>query len=43
MQRHVLSGMGLVVLHSTLIKVFTTLMGTTCTLRWRAAHDRELV
>jgi trehalose utilization protein len=42
--RHVLSGMGLVVLHSGhWSKIFTRLMGTTCTLRWRNAHDRELI
>ncbi|WP_369052729.1 ThuA domain-containing protein [Kineococcus terrestris] len=42
--RHVLEGMGLIVLHSGhWSKVFTKLMGTTCTLRWRAEHDRELV
>ena len=42
--RHVLSGMGLVVLHSGhWSKIFTRLMGTTCTLRWRNEHDRELV
>jgi trehalose utilization protein len=42
--RHVLSGMGLVVLHSGhWSKIFVKLMGTTCTLRWRSAHDRELV
>lgn len=40
----VLSGMGLVVLHSGhWSKVFMSLMGTTCTLRWRSEHDRELV
>lgn len=43
-QRHVLAGMGLVVLHSGhWSKIFTRLMGTTCTLRWRSEHDRELV
>ena len=43
-QRHVLAGMGLVVLHSGhLSKVFRRLMGTTCTLRWRSGSDRELV
>ncbi|WP_026820402.1 ThuA domain-containing protein [Arthrobacter castelli] len=43
-QQHVLSGMGLVVLHSGhWSKIFTTLMGTTCTLRWRNEADRELV
>ena len=42
--RHVLAGMGLVVLHSGhWSKIFTRLMGTTCTLRWRNEHDRELV
>lgn len=43
-QRHVLAGMGLVVLHSGhWSKIFTTLMGTSCTLRWRSERDRELV
>jgi trehalose utilization protein len=42
--RHVLSGMGLVVLHSGhWSKIFTRLMGTTCTLRWRSERDRELI
>ena len=42
--RHVLSGMGLVVLHSGhWSKIFMRLMGTTCTLRWRSEHDRELI
>lgn len=42
--RHVLSGLGLVVLHSGhWSKIFTRLMGTTCTLRWRSERDRELV
>ncbi|WP_138443177.1 ThuA domain-containing protein [Sinomonas susongensis] len=42
--RHVLSGMGLLVLHSGhWSKIFQKLMGTTCTLRWRGADDRELV
>jgi trehalose utilization protein len=42
--RHVLEGMGLLVLHSGhWSKIFTKLMGTTCTLRWRGEHDRELV
>jgi trehalose utilization protein len=42
--RHVLEGMGLIVLHSGhWSKLFMKLMGTTCTLRWRAEHDRELV
>ena len=42
--RHVLAGMGLVVLHSAhWSKIFRRLMGTTCSLRWRSAQDRELV
>ncbi|GAA3849313.1 ThuA domain-containing protein [Streptomyces sedi] len=42
--RRVLAGMGLVVLHSGhLSKVFRRLMGTSCTLRWRNAAERELV
>ncbi|WP_243074315.1 ThuA domain-containing protein [Microbacterium sp. SS28] len=42
--RHVLAGMGLVVLHSGhWSKIFVKLMGTSCTLRWRAEQDRELV
>ncbi|MGI4894751.1 MAG: ThuA domain-containing protein [Janthinobacterium lividum] len=42
--RHVLAGMGLIVLHSGhWSKIFGKLMGTSCTLRWRSAHDRELV
>jgi trehalose utilization protein len=42
--RHVLSGMGLVVLHSGhWSKIFVKLMGTSCTLRWRSEHDRELI
>ncbi|WP_020574552.1 ThuA domain-containing protein [Actinopolymorpha alba] len=43
-QQHVLGGMGLVVLHSGhFSKIFRTLLGTTCSLRWRGADDRELV
>lgn len=42
--RHVLSGMGLIVLHSGhFSKIFQKLMGTTCSLRWRGEADRELV
>ena len=42
--RHVLSGLGLVVLHSGhWSKIFGKLMGTSCTLRWRSEQDRELV
>ncbi len=41
-QRRVLEGMGLVVLHSGhYAKVFKRLMGTTCSLRWREAAERE--
>lgn len=39
---HVLDGMGLVVLHSGhFSKVFRSLMGTTCRLKWREAAERE--
>jgi trehalose utilization protein len=42
--QHVLSGLGLIVLHSGhWSKIFGRLMGTTCTLRWRSEADRELV
>lgn len=42
--RHVLAGMGFVPLHSAhFSKIFIRLMGTTCSLRWRQAQDRELV
>jgi trehalose utilization protein len=38
----VLSGMGLVVLHSGhFSKIFKLLMGTSCDLKWREASDRE--
>lgn len=40
--RHVLSGMGLVVLHSGhFSKPFRRLMGTNCSLRWREAGEKE--
>lgn len=43
-QRHVLGGMGLVVLHSGhFSKIFTRLLGTTCSLKWRNEGERELV
>jgi trehalose utilization protein len=43
-QRRVLAGMGLVVLHSGHhSKPFRLLMGTSCDLQWREADDRELV
>ncbi|WP_285240526.1 ThuA domain-containing protein [Pseudarthrobacter sp. MEB009] len=42
--RHVLAGMGLLVLHSGhWSKIFGKLMGTSCTLRWRSGQDREIV
>jgi trehalose utilization protein len=42
--RHVHAGMGLLVLHSGhFSKVFTRLMGTTCSLRWRNDGDSELL
>jgi trehalose utilization protein len=41
-QRAVLGGMGLVALHSAhFSKIFRRLMGTTCTLNWRVAGERE--
>ena len=41
-QRRVLEGMGLLVLHSAhASKVFKRLMGTSCMLRWREAAERE--
>jgi trehalose utilization protein len=40
----VLAGMGLLMLHSAhYSKIFKQLMGTTCSLRWREADDREVV
>jgi trehalose utilization protein len=43
-QRHVLEGMGIIVLHSGHhSKIFRRLMGTTCSLRWRNQNDSELV
>jgi trehalose utilization protein len=40
----VLGGMGLVVLHSGhFAKIFTKLLGTTCSLKWRNDGERELV
>lgn len=41
-QKRVLDGMGLVVLHSGhMSKIFMTLMGTTCDLKWREADEKE--
>ncbi len=38
----VLAGMGLIVLHSAhYSKIFKALMGTTCSLKWREATDKE--
>ena len=43
-QARVLEGMGLIVLHSGhYSKVFRLLMGTTCSLTWREADERERV
>jgi trehalose utilization protein len=42
--RRVHAGMGLLVLHSGhYSKIFTRLMGTTCSLKWRGDGERELV
>jgi trehalose utilization protein len=41
-QHRVLGGMGLIVLHSGhYSKIFRRLMGTTCTVNWRVADERE--
>ncbi len=41
-QQRVLAGMGLIVLHSGhYSKIFKRLMGTSCSLQWREADDRE--
>ncbi len=41
-KRRVLEGMGLVVLHSAhYSKIFRSLMGTTCSLKWREAAEKE--
>jgi len=43
-RQRVLNGMGLLVLHSAhYSKIFRRLMGTSCSLRWREADDREVV
>ena len=43
-QRRVLEGMGLVVLHSAhASKIFRRLMGTSCMLRWREAAEKERI
>ena len=43
-QKRVLDGMGLIVLHSGhYSKIFRRLMGTSCSLQWREADDREVL
>jgi trehalose utilization protein len=43
-KRHVLAGMGLLVLHSAhFSKIFISLMATSCSLQWRDEGERELV
>lgn len=43
-KRRVLAGMGLVVLHSGhFSKIFKSLMGSTCDLKWREAGERERI
>ena len=43
-QKRVLEGMGLIVLHSGhFSKIFRTLMGTTCQLKWREVGEREVL
>lgn len=43
-QKRILAGMGLIVLHSGhYSKIFRRLMGTTCDLKWREAGEREIL
>ncbi|KKI89007.1 PalA [Bacillus sp. SA1-12] len=43
-QQRVLDGMGMIVLHSGhFSKIFKTLMGTSCDLKWREADDKERI
>jgi trehalose utilization protein len=43
-QRRVLEGMGLIVLHSAhFSRIFKRLMGTTCQLKWREVAEREVL
>src|SRR5262249_23641981 len=43
-RQRVLEGMGLIVLHSAhYSKIFKALMGTTCSLKWREASDKERI
>jgi len=43
-KQRVLDGMGLIVLHSAhFSKIFKTLMGTSCDLKWREANDHERI
>lgn len=43
-QKRVLEGMGLIVLHSAhYSKIFRRLMGTTCSLKWREAEETERI
>jgi len=43
-QQHVISGMGIVLLHSAhFSKIFRRLMGTTCSLKWREVGEREIL
>jgi trehalose utilization protein len=43
-QKRVLAGMGLIVLHSGhYSKIFKRLMGTNCSLKWREMHEKERI
>ncbi len=43
-KKHVLEGMGLIVLHSGhFSKIFKALMGTNCSLKWREAGEKERI
>jgi trehalose utilization protein len=42
LHQRVLSGMGIIFLHSSLdAKLFKRLMGTSCRIKWREAHEKE--
>lgn len=43
-QKRVLAGMGIIVLHSGhFSKIFKKLMGTSCDLKWREAEEKEII
>ena len=43
-QKHILQGMGLIVLHSGhFSKIFRRMLGTTCSLKWREVSEKERI